>query len=80
MSWRNGQCGQPIGGEGGEDEVNRCDGYLLLVADPTTSGVECFGPYLDLAAAHTGMTEARRELDANARGDVIVTLARWHSS
>lgn len=61
-----------------EEDVYRCDGYVVLVADPRSGDVDCYGPYPCFAAADVGMRWTREELDSHELHDVVVTLARWH--
>lgn len=61
-----------------QEEVYRCDGYVVLVADPRSGGVDCYGPYRCIAAADVGAQWTREELDSHEPYDVVITVARWH--
>jgi hypothetical protein len=61
-----------------DQDVDQCDGYVVLVADPRSGGVDCYGPYRCPAAADVGMQWTREELDAHELHDVVITVARWH--
>lgn len=58
-------------------DVDACDGYLVVVADPDTGAVDAHGPFDGVGAA-TDADRRRHELDAEQLHDVHVTVVRWH--
>jgi hypothetical protein len=57
--------------------VDRCAGYVVLVADPDTGEVDAHGPFDGLAATLMA-DELRAELDAGRRPEVQVSINRLH--
>lgn len=58
-------------------DIDACDGYVVLVADPATSAVDTHGPFDGMAAAIEA-DRRRHELDAEDLHDVVVRVVRWH--
>ena len=61
----------------GAAEADACDGYVVLVVDPSTGEADAYGPFDGLAA--TLDAESRRAgLDADGLVDVVVAVTRLH--
>jgi hypothetical protein len=61
----------------GAAEADACDGYVVLVVDPSTGEADAYGPFDGLAA--TLDAESRRAgLDADGLADVVVAVTRLH--
>jgi hypothetical protein len=58
-------------------DIDACDGYVVMVADPATSAVDTHGPFDGMAAAIEA-DRRRHELDAEELHDVVVRVVRWH--
>jgi hypothetical protein len=59
------------------DELELCDGLLVLVLDPVTGAADTYGPY-DAERARVEASGRRIELDRENLTDVCVTLVRHH--
>ncbi|NMO93895.1 hypothetical protein HH311_29390 [Actinomycetospora sp. TBRC 11914] len=58
-------------------DIDACDGYVVMVADPDTNAVDTHGPFDGMAAA-VEADRRRVELDAEELHDVVVRVVRWH--
>ncbi len=58
-------------------DIDACDGYVVVVADPATGAVDSHGPFDGIGAA-TEADRRRHELDAEHLTDVAVHVVRWH--
>lgn len=59
------------------EDLDECDGYVVLVFDPETSELDAHGPYEGVSA--TLRADAmRREFDRDGLPDVIVRITRLH--
>ena len=58
-------------------ELDDCDGYVVLVADPETGDSETYGPFAGLAAVLDAQRR-RQDFDAEGLDDVLVTITRLH--
>ncbi|HEY2193928.1 MAG TPA: hypothetical protein VGH76_16750 [Actinomycetospora sp.] len=58
-------------------DIDACDGYVVMVADPDTCAVDTHGPFTGLEAAIEA-DRRRHELDAEELHDVVVRVVRWH--
>jgi len=61
----------------GPDELEHCDGLMVLVLDPVTGAADTYGPY-PAGRARAEADGRRQELDAEDLTDVTVTLVRHH--
>lgn len=59
------------------EDLDQCDGYVVLVFDPQTGELDAHGPYEGVAATFRA-DEMRREFDGDGLRDVIVRLSRLH--
>jgi hypothetical protein len=59
------------------DELELCDGLMVLVLDPVTGAADTYGPY-DAERAEVEASGRRIELDREDLTDVCVTLVRHH--
>lgn len=60
------------------DDLDQCDGYVVLIADPATAQVECYGPFEDVVDAAALVVQSREDCDRWEFDEVIVELVRWH--
>ena len=51
------------------------DPYVVVVADPQTSEIDCYGPYMGRVRACHEAARRRRELDDADLADVVVAVA-----
>jgi hypothetical protein len=61
----------------GHDELEQCDGLMVLVLDPVTGAADTYGPY-PAGRARAEADGRRQELDAEDLTDVTVALVRHH--
>ncbi|MEJ2864328.1 hypothetical protein [Actinomycetospora flava] len=61
-----------------ENDLDECDGYVVLIADATTGELDCYGPFHDVAGAATHVMSAREDLCREEFDGVVVELVRWH--
>jgi hypothetical protein len=61
----------------GPDELEQCDGLMVLVLDPVTGAADTYGPY-PAGRARAEADGRRQELDAEDLTDVTVALVRHH--
>jgi hypothetical protein len=61
----------------GPDELEQCDGVMVLVLDPVTGAADTYGPY-PAGRARAEADGRRQELDAEDLTDVTVALVRHH--
>ncbi|HWN26683.1 MAG TPA: hypothetical protein VNP37_06930 [Actinomycetospora sp.] len=61
----------------GHDELEHCDGLMVLVLDPVTGAADTYGPY-PASRARAEADGRRQELDAEDLTDVTVALVRHH--
>jgi hypothetical protein len=61
----------------GHDELEQCDGLMVLVLDPVTGAADTYGPY-PASRARAEADGRRQELDAEDLTDVTVALVRHH--
>jgi hypothetical protein len=59
------------------DDLEQCDGLMVLVLDPVTGAADTYGPY-DAERAQVEASGRRIELDRENLTDVCVTLVRHH--
>ncbi|PVZ14931.1 hypothetical protein [Actinomycetospora cinnamomea] len=59
------------------DELEHCDGLMVLVLDPVTGAADTYGPY-PAGRARAEADGRRQELDAEDLTDVTVALVRHH--
>ena len=59
------------------DELEHCDGFMVLVLDPVTGAADTYGPY-PAGRARAEADGRRQELDAEDLTDVTVALVRHH--
>lgn len=59
------------------DDLEQCDGLMVLVLDPVTGAADTYGPY-DAERARVEASGRRVELDREDLTDVCVTLVRHH--
>ncbi len=59
------------------DDLEHCDGLMVLVLDPVTGAADTYGPY-DAERARAEAAGRRVELDREELTDVTVTLVRHH--
>ena len=60
------------------DDLERCDGYVVLVADPRTGEADCYGPFLTMEEAAEHVMRSREDLSRAEFDDVVVEVVRWH--
>ena len=58
-------------------DIDACDGYVVVVADPDTGAIDSHGPFDGMGAA-VEADRRRHELDAEQLHEVMVSVARWH--
>ena len=58
-------------------DIDACDGYVVLVADPATDSLDAHGPFSGLDAAMEA-DRRRCELDTEDLHDVRISVVRWH--
>ena len=58
-------------------ELDRCDGYLVIVADPRTDELDAYGPYDGITATRCA-DRFRAEFDQADLSDVRITVTRFH--
>lgn len=61
----------------GAAEADACDGYVVLVVDPSTGEADAYGPFDGLAAT-LDAEDRRAGLDADGLSDVVVAVTRLH--
>ncbi|GAA4757226.1 hypothetical protein [Actinomycetospora chibensis] len=59
------------------DELEHCDGLMVLVLDPVTGAADTYGPY-PAGRARAEADGRRQELDAEDLTEVTVALVRHH--
>ncbi len=59
------------------DELENCDGLMVLVLDPVTGAADTYGPY-PAGRARAEADGRRQELDAEDLTEVTVALVRHH--
>lgn len=59
------------------DELEQCDGLMVLVLDPVTGAADTYGPY-PAGRARAEAHGRRQELDAEDLTEVTVALVRHH--
>lgn len=62
---------------GTQIDLDRCDGYVVLAADPQTGEVDAHGPFPGVAALTTA-DGTRARLDREGLEDIVVRVVRWH--
>ena len=63
---------------GGDPDLDRCDGYVVLVLDPITGESDCDGRSLEMTEAGQEATRFREEFSLREFDEVFVELVRWH--
>ena len=61
-----------------EDQLDSCDGYVVLVSDPATGAIDSYGPF-DGTSALIDAAQRRHGLDDGDLTDVAVTVVRHHN-
>jgi hypothetical protein len=59
------------------EDLDECDGYVVLVFDPQTGELDAHGPYEGVDATIRA-EEMRTEFDSDGLRDVIVRISRLH--
>lgn len=59
------------------EDLDECDGYVVLVFDPQTGELDAHGPYEGVDATIRA-EEMRSEFDSDGLRDVIVRISRLH--
>lgn len=59
------------------DDLDGCDGYLVIVADPDSRAMDAYGP-LDEFSATREVDLRRQELDTEQLYDIFTGVVRWH--
>ena len=60
------------------DDIDHCDGLMVLVLDPVTGDADTYGPF-EAGRAHVEANVRREELDREELTEVTVTLVRHHA-
>ncbi|GAA4762054.1 hypothetical protein [Actinomycetospora chibensis] len=63
---------------GGDPDLDRCDGYVVLVVDPVTGESDCYGPFVEVTEAGQEVMRFREEFSLREFDEVLVELVRWH--
>lgn len=58
-------------------ELDRCDGYLVVVVDPQTQETDAYGPYDGITAIRCA-DRFRGDFDRAELPDVRITVTRFH--
>jgi hypothetical protein len=67
----------PVGPLLEPDDLDQCDGLMVLVLDPVTGAADTYGPY-PAGRARAEAHGRRQELDAEDLTEVTVALVRHH--